>query len=1639
MIFEPHKYTILTSALLRRVWLWMVSFASTFFARVATMSATRLQMRPPMSFLNQRTARSVRGFANASVLVAATLVSGSIAHAVQSIRITRINGVDVPPDEVFVPDPPNDFFDIEWEAVDTDCNHGVNNMITNVDSVGQTSSGGSGFSGSVNLDQGAFPLGCRHSIQIVANFQRPGSCLTLTTSMTSAPQSFWSSPYKDCIGPPKCQEGAGQVGQPCDVATGKMYHEMTDLTIQAALPIKFVRRYDSQSTVNGSLGYGWRHSYAMRVAGSGANREVFTDAQGRQVYFNRLSAGVWDDNRIEKLSLIQGSPPWRVTDKHQTEFDFDSSGNLTTITDRNGNIVTLGYTGSDLTSIADSFGRTVTLAYSGGKLQSISAGSRTVTYSYTNDNLTRVDFPDGSFVTYEYNDPNEPPPKHNLTVARDSATPTPHVIESHTYYANDKVQTTQSDGGNHAYTLEYDTPAAGQTRVTNSRGFQTVYTHDGFSGLVRQSNGPGCTSCGGGNTTTTLDYDNFLNVKDRTDGRGVVTHMTYDGKGNVLTRTEAMGTLRQRTWTHQYHPTFSLPTTTSIPTVGTGSCASSNPNKVVTNTYDSAGNLCNQQISGCNGAIPFCYETFHEYDSHGQTKKRYNPRDCVGTPSCTIPATPPPVTSYDYYADGDPDASKRARLQRVTNAVGHQTNYASNDGSRPPYDLFGNVRSVIDANNVETQYEYDGKNRVTEVRIRGGMATDDIVTENQYDTVGNLDFVRLPNCVETGVGCPFSLDYAYDTVNRLKEVHDPFGNKIVYSYDLEGNRTREEFQDSGASVRRFTNFAYDNFNRLRYVYFTNPMTPPGTIYHEYTYFDDGTRQSERDPEAHVTTFAYDELKRLASITQTASPSLVTTYHYDRPEQESPTSIREPNSTGMGSFETTYTNSDMGWRLSVTSPDTGGTSYEYDPAGNLLMSTDAIPVTVTRTYDALNRLSAVSYPNSALNVTHTYDSPSVSFGKGQRTGMTDPSGTSVYHYDRRGLLATELKTIGLTTYTTGYDHDKSGNLKQLRYPTESPFLRQGQVDYAYDAADRVSLVTTTLNGTTTPIVDTFSYLPFGPRTGMRFPSKLADVRSYGTRYQLTTWLLGSVVNFTHSYDNDLNLTSRTEIVTDGVNRVFEYDEVHRLTQASGPWGSGTACTDDVTYTYDRNGNRLCKGEDATPTSYLYVPGKNRLASETTSGTTTTYAYDNNGNATGVTVTPPGTTRSFQYNHANRLATVDSGATATYTYDGDGRRAKKTSGSITTNYFYDQSGRLLTEMVPGSATTGIDYLYLLGDPLARVQWAVTETALTGTPGPLLVNKAAPNVHLDWTNATGSGNSYVVRRKQVVNPNDKTFDGSAVIAGTVDPVRTYDDPVLNDANNYLYKVLRKTSSNTTHFYHTDHLGSPIAMTAGNGAPVWSLESRPFGDGTPVGVVVSNLRFPGQYFDSETGLHQNWRRDYIPASGRFLEPDPLGKDGETNPYLYALANPINVADPTGEKSRVCCTPVSAALSFLYHCFIESVPNDASGPSRTFALHAVRSYTAGCTYSNDPFDVLAIGGPRISCGEWRDNCDTDRCVEAQHASYPSPTYYYALSTNSNTYAHTVASACGLPRPPIVGPWHTPGWNAPPAQARLGITCPPVR
>lgn len=1384
-------------------------------------------------------------------LVAAVLVLLSLAASAQTLTITS------PLDQAWLDLSNGEFFNVSWT-----CDQNVTELELWVNGQAYCSYCGGGYSGTISgVDSWTNPPfydQCWHVLQLKA--------LIGGSFYFSAPVLIHDSTYfgaSPCPPPPSC--AISTMGGPVDVATGKMTYDQEDLRIDGPLPMVFSRRYAHRiRTTLGGFGYGWTHSYNLTLTNMGGGK-LFRTAEGRDVLFPVNISGGYVYNQRDHMALATITGGFKVTTNAQMKYNFNTSGRLTSIVDRNGNTLTMVYDGSNrLSTITDGFGRTFTLTYNGSsRIISLTDGTRTVTYGYTDgqNNLNSATYPNAQTWTYAY---GATPANHRPETISD---PMGHVVEAITYNGSDKVATWARQGGAEQLTFTYT--SATQTSVTNSVGAVTTFTLKAYDGVATAITGPGCTSCGSG-TNESYTRDAYFNKTQITDGNGNITKQTFDSYGNVLTKTEAFGTALQRVTTYTYHPTYHFVTSVTVPSVDTGG-----QNRVETFGYDAAtGDLLTDTLTGYSNGSPFTHAMTYTYNAHGFVLTQDGPRSDVSD-----------VTTYSYYADSDPDATKKGRLQTVTNALGHVT--AVNG-----YTLSGKATVTINPNGVERDDCYDDLDRLCGVTVKGPTPSDDLVTTYTLNADGLPDSATLPN--------GNTITYTYDVVHRLTEITDQPGNKTVYGYDTESRRTREEFRDPSATVTKFTNFKYDNYNRLQYVYY-NATVPPGagSIYWEYAYDNAGNRKSVKDPLGHFTCFEYDALNRktkthqyigtppatcLGTCTSPGCTDLITQYGYDT--QDHTTSVTDP-----GGLVTIYSVDDAAQVWQQVSPDTGTTNYTYDPAANLATKTDAVGTVETRTYDALNRLTGLTYPDTSNNVAFTFDDPTVTYGIGRRTGMSDPAGASAYSYDFAGRLAQENRTpAGLSNAFTQYGWDKNGNLTGLTYPSGRTAA------FTINTSDQATAAAVVVNGTSTTIASSIAYTPFGPHTGISFSNGLADARSFDSRYRLGTWTLGGLVSKTYTWQDDDNITAITDNLNAANNRTFGYDAIHRLTSpASGPWGAGS-------YSYDANGNRLTKVEGGSSTSYTYTAGTNRLATATGSEPGT-YGYDANGNTTG------DGTHTYQFSQRDRLASADSGATATYSYDGDGRRVKKVAGGVTTLYFYDPEGKLLEEYIPATGA-GKDYVWMPGtyEPLARVDFSLAET---DNGNVLRVTKSSPNVHLDWT-LDGTSGPFTVKRS-----TSFTFSGAQYL-GPSQTAKTLDDPVAGNTTNYAYEAFRHVLTDTLYFYHADHLGTPIAMTNTAGALVWRAEHTPFGGiyALPVSTITNNLRFPGQYFDGETLLTQNFHRDLDSKIGRYRETDPAyARDGFPSRYVYVGSNPLRFFDWLGlyactyhiRSHRMSCTPATS------------------------------------------------------------------------------------------------------------------------------------
>ncbi len=148
--------------------------------------------------------------------------------------------------------------------------------------------------------------------------------------------------------------------------------------------------------------------------------------------------------------------------------------------------------------------------------------------------------------------------------------------------------------------------------------------------------------------------------------------------------------------------------------------------------------------------------------------------------------------------------------------------------------------------------------------------------------------------------------------------------------------------------------------------------------------------------------------------------------------------------------------------------------------------------------------------------------------------------------------------------------------------------------------------------------------------------------------------------------------------------------------------------------------------------------------------------------------------------------------------------------------------------------------------------------------------------------------------------------------------------------FLLITSTTHAGLYFYHTNHLDTPTAISDVSGNVVWKATYKPFGEAivdTSVSHMKNNLRFPGQYYDEESGNHYNYFRDYNPSLGRYMQSDPIGLNGGINTFSYGLNNPNKYIDPEGLLSLL-GTGVRGATVPPVGGPSDSISNDSSSPS---------------------------------------------------------------------------------------------------------------
>ena len=251
----------------------------------------------------------------------------------------------------------------------------------------------------------------------------------------------------------------------------------------------------------------------------------------------------------------------------------------------------------------------------------------------------------------------------------------------------------------------------------------------------------------------------------------------------------------------------------------------------------------------------------------------------------------------------------------------------------------------------------------------------------------------------------------------------------------------------------------------------------------------------------------------------------------------------------------------------TSPDRGITDAVYDARGLMTQMTDARGQVTNYTYDGLGHMTSRAFPGaSSETTTWTYDA--IAGGnKGVRelTGVTDPSGTLAYTYNALGQLTRSVRVIGARTYQTDYAYDTADNLTQIALPSGRV------VTYTRDALARVTGVTTKDNAAalSNTVVSAATWRPFGPLASFTFGNNVGLTLTYDSDGRVTHSGSGGCrrhgPDLAFGYDLASNITAIGDNLTAARSQTFVYDNLNRLTSATGLYGTNT-------YSYDAVGNR-----------------------------------------------------------------------------------------------------------------------------------------------------------------------------------------------------------------------------------------------------------------------------------------------------------------------------------------------------------------------------------------------------------------------------------------------------------------------------------
>lgn len=1250
---------------------------------------------------------------------------------------------------------------------------------------------------------------------------------------------------------------------PINTATGMFFEQLTDAQlVGTGKQVALERTYRSDSATTGLLGRGWATPFDTKLT-IATSTVTYQADDGAKFVFTQASDGTYTAPAGSAAKLVKGTSTYTITTPDHTKRTFSSTGQLTSVVDNAGQGLTLTYTSGKLSSVKDAAGRTTSFTLNtDGTVSKVSLpDSTSVSYAYTGGLLTSVTDPAGKVSAYAY-DANK-----RLSSYTDPA----GGKVSNTYDSTGRVST-QTDQNSKSTSFTWDGSRESHTTAPDGGVWSDIYSGN----VLLESIDPYGKS-------VSYSYDRYLRPVEITDQRGNTTEMTYDSAGHMLTRSSPSSLGYSESWTYDtagnilshtdgrgnktsyaYNTSNQLTSSTdplsgktsyTYTSLGALNTVTSPRGKVTTYGYDTAGNRTSV-------TTPLGEKSTFTYDGAGRILSKTDPR---GNISGADPAAY--TTKYTY--DG------RGLLSSATDPLGHTTTYGYNGAeqltsAKDPagnttsygyddagnltkttdalgksvtrtYDAYSNLTSETDPLGNKTTWTYDKVGRLlTAVSARGNASGADpatYTTSYAYDAAGNRTKVTGP----TGA----SVSTEYDAVNRAAKVTDPLGNATVYAYDAVDNVTKvtDALGNSVSSV-------YDKNNQLTSS--TNQLGKTTS----YAYDADGNLLSRTSPLGNRETWTYDGDGRQATAVDPrgnvsgADPAQYTTTNGYDPAGNLLTTTDPLGGVTLTDYDaagnvtkrtdadkrvTTYGYDKLDQLTSVTAADGGKTAYAYDLAGNLTQRTDANGHVTSYAYDAARHLTTVTDPLNRVT-SYAYDA------EGQQVKKTTARGSTSYTFDARGLPTT------------------------VDYSDTTP-----DVSYAYDAAGQM---TTRANS---KISEDFVYDAVGNLTKTR-----GFAYTYDAAGQMLTRKYSDGNTIGYAYDNDGRTSSMT---ADGVTTSYAWDAAGNLTRSTLP------NTETEDRTYDRAGRLTAvtsakSGTTVTKTAQtLSAAGLPTHVDVTRAGVGTggwDLTYDTSGRLTAGCFPQPGATG------------CPSGRSTSYTYDKVGNRLTSALGTTSTTYTYDTADQLSTAAT-GTTTTAYTY-----DSEGNQTKAGADTYTYDLAGQISA-------------ATVGGNSYTYDHDASGNQVATSQAGTVTNRTQWDPnaplplLATEYDGAWTIQQSYRYDPLgqpasTKTGSGASFYYHHDTQGSPVDVTNSTGTLYQRWSYDPYGtrvsDTVITGAPASTPSYTGARYEATTGNLDLHARQYNTSTGRFNRPDPA-TPAINSPYVsvYAYANntPTLYTDPSG------------------------------------------------------------------------------------------------------------------------------------------------